>query len=336
MQMRLTTKTLLVMAALAWPLAPPLASPAHAQSAIDVVTSIKPVHSLVAGVMEGVGTPALIVEGAASPHAFALKPSQARAIQNAELVFWIGPQMESFLEASLATIGANAHSVLLGNIEGLVRLELREGGAFERHGHSTKSAHDHDHHDDEHDHAHEGHGDHDAHATDMHYWLDPQNARVMVGEIATALSAADPANASAYERNASAMSDRLDNLTARLQGELQPLEGRGFIVFHDAYRYFENRFGLTASGSITVTPDVMPGAERIREIRSVIGDLEAACVFSEPQFTPNLVTVVTEGTDARSAVLDPLGALLADGPGLYFELIETMAASFKDCLAPNS
>lgn len=162
------------------------------------------------------------------------------------------------------------------------------------------------------------------------------NAKAMVHEIEEALVAADPAHAATYEANAAALMAKLDTLITEVSAELEPVHDKGFIVFHDAYQYFENRFDVTASGSITVSPEVIPGAERLTEIRAKVTELGATCVFSEPQFEPRLVSTVTEGTQARSGVLDPLGAGLEDGPDLYFNLIRDMATSVKTCLTEAS
>lgn len=327
-----------------------------AQADINVVASVKPIHSLVAGVMEGVGEPGLIVEGAASPHTYALKPSQAQMLESANVVFWVGHELEAFLEKPLQTIAANARSVELIDSHDLVKLEFRDGGTFEKHNHGDEAGHDdhaheagHDHGheekkaeaDHDHDHKHEkkaeaGHDGHEHGKYDAHVWLDPVNAKAMVHEIEEVLVAADPENAASYKANAQAMMARLDALVTEVGAELDPVKGKGFIVFHDAYQYFEKRFGVTASGSITVSPEVMPGAERITEIRARVQELGAACVFAEPQFEPKLVSTVTEGTQARSGVIDPLGAELDVGQNLYFQLIRNMATSIKTCLSEAS
>ena len=320
---------------------------AHAE--LNVVTSIKPVHSLVAAVMEGVGEPGVIIEGAGSPHNFALKPSQAEMLEQANVVFWIGHELEAFLEKSLETIGAKAKSVELIDAHDLVKLGFREGGAFDEHDHDDKkSESDHEGHDhdkkakaghDDHDHDKKAEVDHTGHdhgKFDAHIWLDPVNAKAMVHEIEEALVAADPGNAAKYKANAEAVMARLDALVSEVSVDLKPVQDKGFIVFHDAYQYFEKRFGLTAKGSITVSPEVMPGAERITEIRARVQELGAACVFAEPQFEPKLVATVTEGTNAKSGVIDPLGASLDAGPNLYFQLIRNMASSIKSCLSESS
>ena len=308
-----------------------------AQADVNVVTSIKPVHSLVSAVMKGVGEPSLLVEGAGSPHTYALKPSQARKLQDADLVFWMSHDLEAFLEKSIEGIAANAKSVPLMDSHGLIKLEFREGGAFDSHGHEDEGHDDHgkdDH--DEHKHDDYGHDDHDDHGhgeADPHVWLDPVNAKAMVHEIEEALAEADPAHAATYEANAEALMAKLDGLVDEIDAELEPVKGRGYVVFHDAYQYFENRFGVSAVGSITVSPEVLPGAERVSELQEKVRDLGATCVFSEPQFKPKLVATVTENTNAGTGVLDPLGASIEDGPELYFTLIRTMAKSLKDCLA---
>jgi len=278
-----------------------------------VVASIKPLHSLVAAIMEGVGEPGLIVDGAGSPHAYSLKPSQAAEIEDAELIFWIGPELEAFLQKPIAIIGAKAAVVELTNARDLIRLQTREGGAFETHGRDTED-------------------DHAVGRLDTHIWLDPQNAKVFVREIAESLVKSDPANAGRYESNADRVAAKLDALTADVQVTLEPVKGRTFIALHDAYQHFEHRFGIAAAGSITVSPEIMPGAQRIGEIRAKLKDLGATCVFAEPQFESKLIRIVVEGTGARSGVLDPLGAGLENGPELYFDLIRNMAHSIRDCL----
>ena len=318
---------------------------------INVVTSIKPVHSLAASVMQGVATPTLLIAGAGSPHTYALKPSQAKTLQEADVIFWIGHDLEAFLEKPIEAIAANALSVELSQSHELKKLAFREGGAFDSHDHDEHDEHGHDEHDhdkhDEHDHdkhdenGHDDH-DHDKHDEnghgefDPHFWLDPKNAIAMVAEIQEHLSKIDPANAATYQSNAANISSQLDTLIAEIDAELEPVRNQGYIVFHDAYQYFEHRFGMSAIGSITVSPEVMPGAERISTLQAKVRELGAGCVFSEPQFEPKLVDVITENTQAGKGVLDPLGAGLENGSSLYFDLIRNMAKSLKDCLVKTS
>lgn len=303
-------------------------------AALDgVVASIKPVHSLVAAVMEGVGTPALIVRGAGSEHVHSLRPSDAEALEKASVVFRVGEGMETFLNGPLKTLAAGARVVSLEDAPGLEKLAFREGGPFEAHAHGD--GHDRD---DGDAHESEGHGhdhdhDHDRDAHDLHIWLDPLNARAMVAEIARVLAEADPGNAMRYLANAQAYSARIDALAAEIGALVEPVRRRPAVVFHDAYQYFEKRFGVNVVGSITVSPEVMPGAQRLSEIRDKVRELDAACVFSEPQFEPRLVAVVIEGTDARTGVLDPLGAEIPDGPDLYLTLMRNLAGSLAACLS---
>ena len=294
-----------------------------ANAEINVVASVKPVHSLVSGVMDGVGTPDLIVQGSASPHTYSLRPSQARQLEDADLVFWMGHELESFLEQPLEAIATKAHVVELIDSSKLKKIQMREGGMFDAHAHD-----DHDDHDE-----HEGHDDHGHGEFDVHVWLDPENAKVLVNEIKLALIELDPVNASKYEANSNKMNTKLDQLMDEVSKKLESEQGKGYVVFHDAYQYFEQRFGMSAVGSITVSPEVVPGANRIRELKEKINELNAHCVFSEPQFEPKLVSTVIEGTQANTGVLDPLGASIKDGPELYFTLIRNMADSLHECLS---
>lgn len=297
--------------------------PAAAAETITVVASIKPVHSLVAGVMQGVGNPHLIVKASASPHSYSLKPSDAKAMQEAKVVVWVGDRLEAFLESSITSLAGEAEVVELAEVPGLTRLAFREGGPWD--------AHD--------DHDAEQHGDehHDApDDIDQHLWLDPDNAKAMVAAIAAALAKADPDNAAIYTANEESMARRLDALTAEIEAELAPVKDKPFIVFHDAFQYFDTRFGLRNAGSLTVNPERQPGAARLKEIQARIKELGAGCVFAEPQFEPRLLQVVIEGSKAKTGTLDPLGADLPDGPELYFELMRANAAALKTCLAEAS
>ncbi len=315
-------------------LAAPVIGPAVAADGPAVVASIKPIHSLVASVMAGVGAPYLIVRGGASPHTYSLKPSDATALDRAAVVFWVGPGLELFLESPIEKIARRAKVVTLSEAPGLIRLAYRQGGAFETHAHDDEAQGD------EQDQAADEDQDHHQDAAreriDMHLWLDPLNAKVLVRNIAESLAKADPLHAIVYDANAKKISLRLDRLIGDVAAKLAPVKGKPFIVFHDAYRYFEKRFGMNAAGSITVSPEIAAGAQRVSEIHRKVRELGATCVFSEPEFEPRLVRVVTEGTPAASGVLDPEGAALAEGPDLYFRLIEGLAASLRGCLGRSS
>jgi zinc transport system substrate-binding protein len=316
-----------------------------AVAAPRVVADIPPVQSLVARVMQGVGEPVLILPPGASPHSHAMRPSEAAAMQEAEILFWIGPELTPWLERAVANLAGDATAVALIDLPGTVRLEVREGARFEAHDHGDDD-HGHDHakkddhgHDHGHDHAkkddhgHDHGHDHDDHGrADPHAWLDPANAAVWLDAIAAELSKRDPANAGAYFANAAAAKAELKAVEAEIAAALAPLKGKPFIVFHDAYHYFEARFGIEAVGAISVSDADDPGAARLAEIRAVVRDTDAVCIFSEPQFPPRLAEMVAEGSDARIGLLDPVGAGLEPGPGLYPQLLRAMAAGLKDCL----
>lgn len=315
------------------------AAASGATAAPDVVVSIKPVHSLVAAIMRGVGEPQLIVDGAASPHTYNLRPSNARKLEKADVVFWVGPGLEAFLEKPLEALASKATVVELEDAKGLEKLPFREGGPFEAHDHGNEGHEAHDGHAEEegahnhgHDHA-EGHEGHDHGAYDTHLWLDPENAKAMAQTIETALIAADAGNAATYQANTKKLIDDLDALDAELRETVKPVKDKPFIVFHDAYQYFEHRYGVKTAGSITVSPETLPGADRVKQMQEKVRQLGATCVFAEPQFEPKLISVITEGTAAKSATLDPEAATLEPGPDLYFKLMRGIAGSLKDCLS---
>lgn len=284
-----------------------------------VVASITPVHSLAAGVMAGVSEPVLLLRGNASPHDYSLRPSDVRALNNAQVMFWIGPELESFLVKPLANAPQTRSAPLL-QTPGLQLLPLREGGAWEPHAPAGAKQND------EHDHEH-GHG-----AVDAHIWLDPRNAMALVRQIVAVLSAVDPARQEVYEKNAAALLQRLEQLDRALADELRPIGSKPYIVFHDAYQYFEQRYGLAAVGSITVSPERQPGARRVQDIRQKMIANQVVCVFSEPQFEPALVKTLLQNTSAKSGVLDPLGADLPAGPEAYFQLMNRLVDSLRGCL----
>jgi len=313
---------------------------APANADVKVVTSIKPIHSLASYLMDGVGKPDLIVDGYASPHGFALKPSHAKMLQNADLIFWVGEDLENFLEKPLKSIAKKAEKIELMEIKGLNKLKFRERNIFEEHDDHGDDEHakkedDHDDHghdeeghkeDDHDDHGHEGHahGEHDP-----HIWLDPMNAKVILEEMAEHLIENDQENASKYKANLKKARKDLDKLTKKTKSELN--KDFKSIVFHDAYQYFEKRFDVNVLGAFTVNTDVMPGAEQLAEIREIIEHDKVSCVFSEPQFNPDIINAVAKDMNISTGVLDPLGATLNPGKNLYFDLIKNMSKSFKSC-----
>jgi zinc transport system substrate-binding protein len=304
-------------------------------AAPKVVVSLKPIHSLVAGVMAGVGEPRLLVPGPASPHSYSLRPSDAAALSEADLIFWVGEGMESFLEKPLDSLAGGARIVELSTAEGVALLKNREGGAWEAHGHGEQEAHGAGE-------AESGHGDQGAADEEeahhhgyynLHIWLDPDNAGAIVKAAVAALSKVDPAHAADYAKNGGDLIGRLAALDWELRSDLAPVRETPFVVFHDAYQYFERHYDLNAVGSITVNPERAPGANRLSEIRDKIKGLRASCVFGEPQFASGVVRTVIEGTSAREGVLDPLGVAQAPGPDAYFALMRGLAGSLRKCLA---
>ena len=274
----------------------------------NVVVSIKPIEAIVGAVMRGVGTPYLLIRGSGSPHSYPLRPSDARALSNADVVFRVGPDLDVFLEKPLAAIANKANIVTLIEVEGLTLWPLRTSGQW--------TARD------------EAHG-----AIDSHVWLDPANAAAIARAAAEALGAVDTANAATYRANATRFGADLDALDAELRGTLAPVREAPYVVFHDAYQYFERAYGLNAVGAVTISPERAPGARRITDIRALISGLGARCLFSEPQFEPAIAATIVEDTDARTGVLDPLGAAVAPGPGGYATLMRGLARALVDCLA---
>ena len=312
--------------------------PANAD--IKVVASIKPIHSLASYLMNGVAKPDLIVDGYASPHGFAMKPSHAKMLQNADLIFWVGEDVENFLEKPLGSIAKKAEKIELMQIKGLQVLKFRERNIFDDHDDHGHDDHDkkedHDSHAKKEDHDDHGkkedHDDHEGHAQgefDPHIWLDPINAKVILNEMVEHLIENDPKNEAKYKSNLDEALKDIDKLTIDVMTELS--NSVSSIVFHDAYQYFEKRFNVNILGAFTVNTDVMPGAEQLAEIREIIEHDKVACVFSEPQFNPDIIKAVAKDMNIKTGVIDPLGATLNPGKDLYFSLIKNMSASFKGC-----
>lgn len=280
----------------------------------EVVTDIAPVHGLVARVMGELGTPQLLVEPGASPHGYALRPSQAAGLQRADLVVMVGHELTPWLEGPVAQLAAGAVVMELLDTQGTMVLSAREEAAFEPD----------DHHEHDHDHAHEG--------ADPHAWLDPQNAVAWLDSIADALADLDPANAETYRENAAGGSAEIAAAQADAADRLAPLAERPFVVFHDAFQYFEARFGLAGVGAISLSDATPPSAARVAEIRALVEAEGVVCAFSEPQFNPAILDTVTQGTGARLGTVDPVGATLSTGPGFYPALIAAITNDVAACL----
>ena len=321
-----------------------------------VAVDIAPVHSLVTRVMEGVGTPDLIIQAGASPHEYSLRPSEAAALQDANLVFWIGSGLTPWLTDTIETLAPNANVTELLEADGTIELEFREGALFEAHDdhkeddddhadeahddHEEESHDDHDdekadhddHSDDDHDDDEAGHDEHEHGNHDPHAWLSPQNAMTWMNVIAGQLSAADPDNAGAYFANASAGRAEIKVLIGEVTATLAPVRDGRFIVFHDAYQYFETDFNFPASGAISISDASDPSPARIAEIQDRIAEQGIDCVLAEPQFNPGLVATVLEGSNAQTGILDPLGSDLKPGSALYPQLIRNLSTALAGCM----
>ena len=272
-----------------------------------VVVSIKPLHSLVSGVMEGVGEPNLLLKGNASVHAYSMRPSEVSMLQQAELFFWVGPQLETFLEKPLASLTNSMISVELIETKGL-QIHRYEKKSFWISG-----------------------GD-ERNFIDPHLWLDPWNAIRMVQRISQELTEVDPENARRYQENSKFLQQKLKRLDQHLEQDLGALKQKPFAVFHPAYTYLEKRFDLMRVGVVNIHPERPPGARHLAKLRRMMQQNGIECLFREPQFEPRLTDMLLQGTKVRSAVLDPLGAELDAGPELYFTLLRNLGKSFRQCL----
>jgi len=291
------------------------------QKPISVVASIKPIHSLVAAVMGDIGTPHLLLEAPSSAHHFTLKPSQARSLQAADIVFWVGPTMEQPLTKALATLAPQAQTLPLIESAGLVKINFdKVTPAHEKHDHEK---HDHEKHDE--------HAKHDDHLINPHIWLDPQNAKIMLGVIAARLAKADPENASTYAANADAMAARLATLETDITSQLASYSAAKFLVLHDAHVYFERRFGLRNYGAITTEPDVMPTASRVKALRDELREHRFDCIFTEPFLGQKAAALIAEGSKVSIGTLDPIASNLPAGAQLYPDLLMSYAKSLQSC-----
>lgn len=314
-----------------------------------VATDITPVHGLVARVMQGLGEPSLVVPAGASPHHHSMRPSEALALSQADVVFWMGEALTPWLEGAVDELAKDAHVIELLELEGGLALPFREGVGFEAHDHGDHDDHgdhedheDHDHgdHDDHEGHDHDDHGDHDDHegheghsheGLDPHAWLAPENAMLWLDVIAAELSEHDAENAATYAANAAAGKLEIQDAKTEILASLGSARDGGFVVFHDAYQYFEHSFGLQAAGAISLGDASDPSPARIAEIQQVVKEKQVTCVFSEPQFNPELVATVLEGTGAQTVVIDPLGTGLELGSGFYLSLLKELGAAMAEC-----
>ncbi len=286
-----------------------------------VVADIAPVYSLVSMVMDGVGEPQLLIRQNMSPHHYSMRPSEAKALQEADLVVYVGRDMTPWLEPLFRTVATSPHVLDLSEVDGVLVLPYREGPVFEDH--------------EGHDHEEEGHDDHEGHdheGNDPHMWLDPVNALVWLDAIASELRHIDPENAERYSANAKSAKDEIMHEIHHIEDHLKTVQGKSYLVFHDAYQYFENRFGITATGSISLSDASKPSSRRLRELKHLFEEQAISCVLSEPQFSSKLIDSVFGGYKPHIGVVDPIGIGLKLGPTLYTTLLEGVTLGIADCV----
>jgi zinc transport system substrate-binding protein len=292
--------------------------------------------------MKDIGEPVLLIDGASSPHTYSLRPSEARALNDADLVIYVSHTLEGFLEKPLESLSDQSHQLELVSLSQLSLRNMREGGAWETHlhDHAADAHEEHDHPDD-----HAKHGDQDGHGHDHHHahdgvdphiWMDPDNGATIAVAIANELAEIDPEHADDYRANLQTLLASLTNLGNDLRTKVAPIQDKPYVVFHDAYQYLETSLGLNAVGSITVSPDQKPGAKRLHEIEDKIQDIGAVCIFAEPQFRPAIVEAVVSDTGIRAGTLDPLGSDIAAGPHAYQEILSQNVDALVACLGNGS
>jgi len=278
----------------------------------EIVVSIKPLHSLVSAVTEGSNSVSLVIDGSMTPHNFALKPSHAKLLNNAKVLFYIDDEFESGLKKTVKGLPKSVKVIRVSKMKKLRLLSTRADDNWEEDGH------------DHHDHGHS--------SNDLHIWLDPNNAIEIVKSITQELSAIYPENINIYKKNAKNIIKEIKTTDLLIKSMLEPVRNKPYIVFHDAYQYFEKAYSLKSVGSILVDPELPASAKRIIKIRSKIKSLNAHCVFKEPQFRAKIVKTVIDGTTTKIGILDPLGADIKSGPDMYTNLLKNIAENLNACL----
>nr|WP_238418124.1 zinc ABC transporter substrate-binding protein ZnuA [Pseudomonas cannabina] len=294
---------------------------APAQAEVNVLTSIKPLQLIAAAVQDGVGKPEVLLPPGASPHNYALRPSDVRRVRDVELLYWIGPDMETFLPR-----------VLQGRSSPAVAVQSLPGMHLRHFGEDNASHDDHAHHDedaDDHDHDH----DHQPGSLDSHLWLSTVNARVIAAKMAADLSTADPANAARYASNAEAFSKRLDALDARIKGRVTAVAGKPFFVFHEAFDYFEEAYGLKHAGVFAIAAEIQPGAQHVAAMRERLKAAGKTCVFSEPPLRPRMAETLSAGLPVKLAELDALGGYIPASAQGYEQVLQKLADDLTGCLS---
>ena len=299
-----------------------------------VVADIAPIHSLVSMVMDGVGQPQLLVPQNISPHHYSMRPSEAEALQEAQLVVYVGHDMSPWLEPVLETLAASASALDLSKVDNIMQLAYREGPIFDDHDEEGHDGHDEEGHDDHDEEGHDDHAHHDHDGVDPHVWLDPMNAKLWLYAIASELTRIDPKNADRYDENARSSSRTITLAMAQAEGHLASGKDNGFLVYHDAYQYFEKRFNRVAVGSISLGDASKPSAKRLSELKALFGAQGISCVLTEPQYSSKIVDSVFGGFKPTIGVVDPIGIDLELGTTLYPELLENIALSIAQCVNP--
>ena len=306
-----------------------------------VISTIQPINSLVSAIIGNTGKSITIIPSEQSPHDFKLKPSDVKVLQNGNIIFYVSNHLESSITKVLKNLPKNIKLINLMEESGVNHLAIRDNDAWERHdhhGHDDHDVHDkhgkkHDDHDD-HDKHGKKHDDHDDHEKedDVHVWLSPDNAIKIVQKVNKVLSLYFPENSKIYNDNTTKFIDKIRNLKMELVKELSPIKNKPYIVFHDAYQYFEKTFELNAVGSVALEGDIASSPKQISIIKDKIVKSKASCVFQEPQFDSKLVKIVVEGTDAKIGTLDPLGVNISENKDFYLQLLTNMTKSLKECL----
>lgn len=297
-----------------------LSSAQSVLAAPEVVVSIKPLHSLVANVMQGVATPQLLITGNQSPHTFALKPSQMRQLETADIIFWVGELLETSLQKTLHNVRKDQHVIQLIDTPELQQLSMRgERNWIQQAQQSINTGHSHQHHA----------------SIDAHIWLSPVNAARMVQYISDTLVQLDPQHAQQYQTNTQQTLLRIQQLDQQISQQLAAVAQRPFVVFHDAYQHFETHYHLNSIAAVTLSPERLPGAKHISDLKKKIQELKVVCLFNETQFSSQLVRNIIEGSQIKTGSLDPLGASLDEGTEAWFELMHNLSQSISDCLSSN-
>ncbi|WP_429072604.1 zinc ABC transporter substrate-binding protein ZnuA [Aeromonas veronii] len=291
--------------------------------AIEVLTTIKPLGFIAAAITDGVSEPKVLLPTGASPHDFSLRPSDIRSINSADLVVWVGPELEGFMAKPLAN---HPHALALTQVEGMPLFNY-----------ATQDSHDsHDH--DDHDHAAHEHGDHDEgheghhhEGVDPHIWLGPTQAKVIAKAIASELGKLDPANQARYDANLAAFDTKVDAKDKVIAGQMKAVNEKGYFVFHEAYGYWERHYGMSSKGHFTVSPERRPGAKTLVDIRKALEEKQASCIYAEPQFSPAVIESVARNTGAKVLLLDEVGEQVPLGPDGYPQFMQQLADAFAQC-----